>query len=452
MASLKDTIVLGKLTVTDKIIKSGGTNQQVLLANGDTVNLDDLGGGGSATDTNTWRKIQLNGTDKLGTGTSTNPLDIKEGSNMTITESSGTFTFAAKDTTYESKAAASGGTDVSLVTTGEKYTWNTAATLAQTKHIPTAGIGLTSKDTVEGTITMRDLRANLRTSNEMVDATTATSGIPLTSSDRLYPVSTDKSGYLAVYVPWTDTLPTASSSTKGGIKVGTGLSISSETLSLASHASSNTTYGVGTTSNYGHVKIKNGDLSDVSSTDGVAAGLEHIHSQYFLTTEAEALDLRKQDTLVSGTNIKTINSTSLLGSGNITISDTKVKVNPNTDNANYPIVLNPSTNGAPNTGTMGYKVGVTVNPSTGTITAPYFNGALGDANKRLAINSDVLTYYRSNEAMMALSVTGIMGVAGYYYQLDNTSKRAPWSTTVYNIEKVTALPASPDAKTLYIIV
>lgn len=247
-------------------------------------------------------------------------------------------------------------------------------------------------------------------------------------------------------------LPTASSSTKGGIKVGTGLSISSETLSLASHASSNTTYGVGTTSNYGHVKIQNGDLSDVSSTNGVAAGLEHTHSQYFLTTEAEALDLRKQDTLVSGTNIKTINSTSLLGSGNITISDTKVKVNPYTDNANYPIVINPSINGAPNTSTMGFKVGVTVNPSTGTITAPYFNGALGDANKRLAINSDVLTYYRSNEAMMALSVTGVMGVAEYYYKLGNTSKRAPWSTTVYNIEKVTALPASPDAKTLYIIV
>lgn len=29
------------------------------------------------------------------------------------------------DTTYESKSAASGGTEVSLVTTGEKYTWNT---------------------------------------------------------------------------------------------------------------------------------------------------------------------------------------------------------------------------------------------------------------------------------------------------------------------------------------
>lgn len=32
---------------------------------------------------------------------------------------------------------------------------------------------------------------------------------------------------------------------------------------------------------------------------------------------------QKQDTLVSGTNIKTINSTSLLGSGNIAIKDTK---------------------------------------------------------------------------------------------------------------------------------
>ena len=31
------------------------------------------------------------------------------------------------DTTYESKAAANGGTDVSLVTTGEKYTWNSKA-------------------------------------------------------------------------------------------------------------------------------------------------------------------------------------------------------------------------------------------------------------------------------------------------------------------------------------
>ena len=35
-----------------------------------------------------------------------------------------TITVSATDTTYESKTASIGGTDVSLVTTGEKYTWN----------------------------------------------------------------------------------------------------------------------------------------------------------------------------------------------------------------------------------------------------------------------------------------------------------------------------------------
>lgn len=81
---------------------------------------------------NTWRKVQLNGTDKLGTATSTNPLNIKAGSNMTITESNGTFTFAATDTTYTSKSAVSGGTDVSLVTTGEKAAWNAKTSNAGT--------------------------------------------------------------------------------------------------------------------------------------------------------------------------------------------------------------------------------------------------------------------------------------------------------------------------------
>ena len=46
------------------------------------------------TDTNTWRKVQLNGVDKLGNATNTNPLNIKNGSGITITESSGAFTFA----------------------------------------------------------------------------------------------------------------------------------------------------------------------------------------------------------------------------------------------------------------------------------------------------------------------------------------------------------------------
>ena len=47
-----------------------------------------------------------------------------------------TFYYAAGDTntTYSSKAAASGGTDVSLVTTGEKYTWNSKANGSHTHN------------------------------------------------------------------------------------------------------------------------------------------------------------------------------------------------------------------------------------------------------------------------------------------------------------------------------
>jgi hypothetical protein len=50
-----------------------------------------------------------------------------------------------------------------------------------------------------------------------------------------------------------------------------------------SHASTSTTYGVGTTTNYGHVKTQTGDMNGTSSTNGIAAGLGHTHSQYSTT-------------------------------------------------------------------------------------------------------------------------------------------------------------------------
>lgn len=76
----------------------------------------------TVTDTNTHRPIQMNGTEILGNNTTA--LNLKAGTNVSLSNSSGTVTISATDTTYESKAAASGGTAVSLVTTGEKYTWN----------------------------------------------------------------------------------------------------------------------------------------------------------------------------------------------------------------------------------------------------------------------------------------------------------------------------------------
>ena len=46
------------------------------------------------------------------------------------------------------------------------------------------------------------------------------------------------------------------------------------------HASSSDTYGKGTTSNYGHVKLATGDMNGARNTDGVACSKNHTHSQY----------------------------------------------------------------------------------------------------------------------------------------------------------------------------
>ena len=49
------------------------------------------------------------------------------------------------------------------------------------------------------------------------------------------------------------------------------------------HASTATTYGVGTASNYGHVKLATGDMNGAANVDGVAVSKNHTHSQYSTT-------------------------------------------------------------------------------------------------------------------------------------------------------------------------
>jgi hypothetical protein len=116
-------------TYTTSIATSTATNQ-ITLAYGTKYALT-AGGTSyvftmpSADDTNTWRKVQLNGTDKLGTGVNTNPLNLKAGTNVTITESSGTFTFSATDTNTHNTAylyaGASNGTANAATTNGNTY-------------------------------------------------------------------------------------------------------------------------------------------------------------------------------------------------------------------------------------------------------------------------------------------------------------------------------------------
>lgn len=169
MAQLKSTIVQGALTVTgnvvaNKLIKVGGTSDQILMADGSTSNKSDitalinaavtikgtLGTGGTITSLptasasnlgygykvitagtyngvaakigdmficykngssyawmhipsgddieDTWRPVQVNGTQILANGNTTGAINLKAGTNVSISNSSGTVTFAATDT------------------------------------------------------------------------------------------------------------------------------------------------------------------------------------------------------------------------------------------------------------------------------------------------------------------------------------------------------------------
>lgn len=101
-------------------------------------------------------KIDVEGT-PTAIADANNSTEFLAGSNVTITgdTTNGTITIAATDTTYESKQAASGGTDVSLVTTGEKYLWSDKQT-GITMDIP-------DPEDSEQTVTTRIIDGNKNT-------------------------------------------------------------------------------------------------------------------------------------------------------------------------------------------------------------------------------------------------------------------------------------------------
>lgn len=70
-----------------------------------------------------------NGAVRLWTNSAINASTVNGHTVESDVPSNAVFT----DTTYESKSAASGGTDVSLVTTGEKYTWNNKGTVSSVR-------------------------------------------------------------------------------------------------------------------------------------------------------------------------------------------------------------------------------------------------------------------------------------------------------------------------------
>ena len=170
------------------------------------------------------------------------------------------------DTTYSSLPAASAGADVSLVTTGEKYTWNNKGTASNafkridvTSGGSTTNVIATGEDTVE-LVAGSNVTLTATGKSIQIDSTggggggggsyTASHGVLISGSDiqaalkdgtpgsdaaasygaavnRTYAVGLDSNSKLAVNIPWTDTTYTQ----------GTGITISSGSISVDADSS-----------------------------------------------------------------------------------------------------------------------------------------------------------------------------------------------------------------------
>lgn len=133
----------------------------------------------------------------------------------------------------------------------------------------------------------------------------------------------------------------------------------------------------------------------IGNTSGTNTGDNATNSQY------SGLAASKQDALVSGTNIKTVNSTSLLGSGNIDTTQSSVTGNAGSSTA-AAITDDTTTNATmfptwvtANTGNLPVKVSstkVTFNPSTGMFTATGFTGSFtGNVTGNVSGNAGTVT-------------------------------------------------------------
>lgn len=147
---------LTSYTETDPVFTASAAHG---ISNSDIINWNNKADGShthsSYVNQNAFSNVKV-GSTTVAADSTTDTIELIAGSNIALTPDSANdqITIEATDTTYESKTAASGGVAVSLVTTGEKYTWNNKAD-TDTKN--TAGSNAsTSKLFLIGAISQAD--------------------------------------------------------------------------------------------------------------------------------------------------------------------------------------------------------------------------------------------------------------------------------------------------------
>lgn len=163
---------------------------------------------------------------------------------------------------------------------------------------------------------------------------------------------------------------------------------------------------------------------------------------YYTKGEVDIALALKQNKLESGTNIKTINGASILGSGNITIeggnsSDTKVTQTITSTNSTYPLLFSATANKTTTSDdTARFSSNLKYNPSTDTLTVANISGNADSATT--ATNANTLNTLNTIDGV---NFTGASDVT-HYVTCTNAGTTTAKTVTLNGFKLVTGARVS----------
>lgn len=183
-------------------------------------------------------------------------------------------------------------------------------------------------------------------------------------------------------------------------------------------------------SNYYNKSEVDSKLTDKAATSDLTAHTSN--TDIHVTASDKSTWSGKQDALVSGTNIKTINNESLLGSGNIALTTEEKEVSIGT------------------TEPVDEDAKIWINPeeevTSATLAAVAFSGNYEDLNGKPETIGEVVDNLTSTSTTLPLSANQGKVLND---RLTTVEDNYLMSDTVNNIAVVTDYPSSPDENTLY---